>query len=103
MNDTSDRLAGRVAIVTGGGRGIGKRVALAYAREGADVAVVARSTEEITQAAGEIKALGRKGLAIQADVCRPDDAKRLVESPLEPFGKVDVLCNAAGTRAGAPS
>ncbi len=103
MNDTTQRLAGRVAIVTGGGRGIGKRVALAYAREGADVAVVARSSEEITQAAGEIEALGRKGLAIQADVCSPDDANRLVESTLETFGQVDILFNAAGTRAVAPS
>jgi NAD(P)-dependent dehydrogenase (short-subunit alcohol dehydrogenase family) len=66
-------LLDRVAIVTGGGRGIGKAVALAYAREGSDVAVVARTSEEITQTTSEIKDLGRKGLAIQADVRDPED------------------------------
>jgi NAD(P)-dependent dehydrogenase (short-subunit alcohol dehydrogenase family) len=70
---TSPRLLDRVAIVTGGGRGIGKAVALAYAREGSDVAVVARTSEEITQTTSEIKDLGRKGLAIQADVRDPED------------------------------
>ena len=62
------RLLDRVAIVTGGGRGIGRAIALAYAREGADVAVVARSADEIAQTASEIESLGRKGLAVQADV-----------------------------------
>jgi 3-oxoacyl-[acyl-carrier protein] reductase len=66
-------LLDRVAIVTGGGRGIGKAVALAYAREGSHVAVVARTSEEITQTTSEIKDLGRKGLAIQADVRDPED------------------------------
>ena len=97
------RLLDRVAIVTGGGRGIGKAIALAYAREGADVAVVARSRDEIAQAASEIEALGRKGLAVQADVCRPGDVERMVQTTLEAFGRVDILFNAAGVRAVAPS
>lgn len=100
---TTQRLLDRVAIVTGGGRGIGKAVALAYAREGADIAVVARTGEEISQAVFEIKDLGRKGVAIQADVCNPTDVNRLVEAVLETFGKIDVLFNAAGVRAVAPS
>jgi NAD(P)-dependent dehydrogenase (short-subunit alcohol dehydrogenase family) len=97
------RLLDRVAIVTGGGRGIGKAIALAYAREGAALAVVARSRDEIEQTASEIEALGRKALAVQADVSRPDDVKRMVETVLEEFGQVDILFNAAGLRAVAPS
>ena len=97
------RLLDRVAIVTGGGRGIGKAIALAYAREGADVALVARSEAEISQATSEIQALGRKGLAIQADVSKPDDVRRMVAAVLEEFGRVDILFNAAGVRAVAPS
>ena len=80
------RLLDRVAIITGGGRGIGKAIALAYAREGADVVVVARSSGEIAQTAFEIEALGRKGLAVQADVCRPGDVERVVRTTLETFG-----------------
>jgi len=97
------RLLDRVAIVTGGGRGIGKAVALAYAREGARIAVVARSNDEIDQAASEIEALGREAFAVQADVSKPDDVKRMVETVLERFGQVDILFNAAGLRAVAPS
>jgi NAD(P)-dependent dehydrogenase (short-subunit alcohol dehydrogenase family) len=100
---TSPRLLDRVAIVTGGGRGIGKAVALAYAREGSDVAVVARTSEEIAQTTSEIKDLGRQGLAIQADVRDPEDVNRMVEAVLETFGRVDILFNAAGVRAVAPS
>lgn len=97
------RLQGRVAIVTGGGRGIGKAVALAYAREGADVAVVARSSHEIVQAALDIEGLGRRGLAVQADVSEFADVQRMVETVLQEFGRVDILFNAAGVRAVAPS
>lgn len=97
------RLVGRVAIVTGGGRGIGKSVALAYAREGADVVVVARTRHEIEQAAAEIAALGRKSLALETDVCNPEAVQRMVQATLDAFGKVDILFNAAGSRAVAPS
>ena len=97
------RLLDRVAIVTGGGRGIGKAVALAYAREGADIAVVARTSGEIAKTASEIEALGRNGLPLQADVCNPNDVSRMVQAVLGTFGKVDILFNAAGVRAVAPS
>lgn len=101
--DSAMRLKGRVALVTGGGRGIGKAVALAYAREGADVVVVARGRDEVTQAAQEIEALGRRALPVQADVCQPDQVKAMVDATMDRFGRVDILFNAAGTRAVAPS
>ena len=97
------RLLDRVAIVTGGGRGIGKAVALAYAREGADVALVARSREEINTAAAEVEALGRRALALQADVSDEKAVRSMVQTVLESFGRVDILFNAAGVRAVAPS
>ncbi len=99
----SQRLAGRAAIITGGGRGIGKAVALAYAREGADVAVVARSGDEIRQTAAEIEALGKRALAVPADVSSPEAVSRMVSTALEAFGRINILFNAAGARAVAPS
>ncbi len=97
------RLVGRVAIVTGGGRGIGKAVALAYAREGADVVVVARSSAEIKDTVSDLEGPGGRALAVQADVSEPTDVERMVGTVLEEFGKVDILFNAAGVRAVAPS
>jgi NAD(P)-dependent dehydrogenase (short-subunit alcohol dehydrogenase family) len=97
------RLADRVAIVTGGGRGIGKAVALAYARAGADVAVVARTAAEIKRAASEIEALGRGVLALQADVADPAQVRQMVEAVLDWAGRIEILFNAAGVRAVAPS
>ena len=100
---TVHRLADRVAIVTGGGRGIGKAIALAYAQHGAHVAVVARSAQEVAQVAQEIQALGRRALPIRADVRLPADVDRAVTAVLSEFGRVDILFNAAGQRAVAPS
>jgi NAD(P)-dependent dehydrogenase (short-subunit alcohol dehydrogenase family) len=97
------RLAGRTAIVTGGGRGIGKAVALAYAGEGADVAVVARTPDEINGTVQEIAAFGCRGLAVQADVADPAGVARMVQEVKDRFGRIDILFNAAGTRAVAPS
>jgi NAD(P)-dependent dehydrogenase (short-subunit alcohol dehydrogenase family) len=100
---TQQRLAGRVAIITGGGRGIGKAVALAYAREGADIAVIARSGDEITQTAAEIETLGRRALAVPADISKPEAVSNMAQHVLKIFGRIDILFNAAGARAVAPS
>ena len=90
-------LTGKSALVTGGSRGIGKAIALRLAGQGADVAFSYRGNEAAAKAtAGEIEALGRRGLAVQADVTDPEAAEGLVKSVVETFGKVDILVNNAG-------
>ena len=92
------RLAGKVALVTGGGTGIGRACALAFAAEGARVAVnYSRSREEAEQAAADCARAGGAGVAIQADVGRPAEIERLVAETVERWGRIDVLVNNAGT------
>ncbi len=89
-------LTGRVAIVTGGGAGIGRRLALGLAGEGATVEVADISLEAATQVAGEIAAEGGSGTPVGADVTNPADVARLVEEAVSRFGAVDILVNNAG-------
>jgi 3-oxoacyl-[acyl-carrier protein] reductase len=90
-------LSGKAALVTGGSRGIGKAIALRLATQGADVAFSYRGNEAAAVAtAGEIEALGRKALAVQADVSDADAADGLVKAVLEAFGRIDILVNNAG-------
>jgi 3-oxoacyl-[acyl-carrier protein] reductase len=90
-------LSGKSAVVTGGSRGIGKAIALRLAGQGADVAFSYRGNEAAASATvGEIEALGRRGLAVQADVTDPDAAEGLVKAVVDAFGKVDILVNNAG-------
>jgi len=92
-------LEGKSAIVTGGSMGIGRAIAIGLAREGADVAVNFRShDDEANQVVAEIEKLGRRGLAVKADVASFDDAERMVEQVRERFGRLDILvCNAGIT------
>ncbi len=90
-------LKGRVALVTGASRGIGKACALVLAGEGCDVAICARGKEALEKAAEEIKSKGLQVLAVQADVARPEDIKSMVAKTIEKFGRIDVLVNNAGT------
>jgi NAD(P)-dependent dehydrogenase (short-subunit alcohol dehydrogenase family) len=89
-------LAGRNAVVTGAGRGIGRAIALALAAAGADVVVSARSADEIAQLAAEARALGRRALALPCDVTDPAQVARLAESAVAELGAVDILVNNAG-------
>ena len=89
-------LAGRVAIVTGSGRGIGKGIALGFADAGADVVVLARTVSEIEETAAEIRAMGRRSLSIPTDVRRAEQVMNMVKKVVEEFGHVDVLVNNAG-------
>lgn len=90
------RLKDKVAVITGGGRGIGRAVALGFAEEGADVVVCARTQEEIERVAEEVRERGRRALAVVCDVADEDQVKNLVAQTLEAFGRVDVLVNNAG-------
>jgi len=90
------KLKDKVALITGGGRGIGKAVALDYAREGARIAICSRTGAEIETAAKEIKALGTECLAVECDVSLEEPVKKLVEKVQERFGRIDVLINNAG-------
>ena len=89
-------LAGRVAVVTGGGRGIGLAIARALAEDGASVVVSGRDAGRLDAAGKELEALGASSLGVAADVSRREDVDRLVEATRERFGRIDVLVNNAG-------
>jgi 3-oxoacyl-[acyl-carrier protein] reductase len=90
-------LSGKVALVTGGARGIGRGIVLRLAEQGADVAFSYRGNAAAAAAtAGEVEALGRRALAIQADVKEPEAAEAVVKETLAAFAKVDILVNNAG-------
>lgn len=91
------KLQDRVAIVTGAGKGIGSGIALRLAQEGADVVVnYAHSAEGAQQVVVQIQALGRRALAIQADVSKGDQVRAMVTQTLETLGHIDILVNNAG-------
>jgi NAD(P)-dependent dehydrogenase (short-subunit alcohol dehydrogenase family) len=90
------KLQGKTAIVTGASRGIGWEVALAYAREGADVVVSARSEDSLRELVERIAELQQRAIAVTADVGDATDVEKLVNTTVDTFGKVDILCNNAG-------
>lgn len=95
-------LKGRVALVTGGGRGIGREIALAFAREGLAVAVAARTLSQVDDAAQAVRALGAKALALQLDVTDAAATAPAVKAVTDALGPIDVLVNNAGIAESAP-
>jgi NAD(P)-dependent dehydrogenase (short-subunit alcohol dehydrogenase family) len=91
------RLSGKVALITGGGTGIGRAIALAFAREGASVAVAGRRLEKLREVISEIQKRGGAGLAMECDVTSAREVKRAVKGTVERFGRLNVLVNNAGT------
>lgn len=91
------RIDGKVALVTGGSRGIGKAIALALAEAGADVALASRKLPELEATAEEIRKMGRKAVPMQANVRHLPEIDNLVKKAMEEFGRIDILINNAGT------
>ncbi|MDD2440114.1 MAG: SDR family NAD(P)-dependent oxidoreductase [Methanosarcinaceae archaeon] len=89
-------LKGQTAIVTGGGRGLGKAICLAFAREGANLVVAARTTKEIEETARLVRKTGGKALAVRTDVRKEEEVQNLIKKTVEAFGSLEILVNNAG-------
>ena len=100
---TPDANAGKVALITGGGTGIGRATALAFAGSGARVAICGRRPEPLEEAREEIEAAGSECLAVPCDIREPEQARELIDAVLERFERVDVLVNNAGGQFVAPA
>jgi len=97
------RLDGKVAIVTGAGRGIGAEIARGFAEVGAAVVCVARTRDELLRTTGAIEGAGGRALVLDCDLLAPDAAARIVEGALAAFGRLDVLVNNAGGGGHVPT
>jgi len=96
LGEIVGRLEKKIALVTGGGSGIGRSIAIRFAHEGADVSVVDIDVEAAQAVARRVEAEGRKALAVRADVSCPSDVSRAVDRTVHEFGGVDILVNVAG-------
>ena len=90
------RLADKVAIITGAGRGIGRAIALAYAKEGAKLVLAARTASELEETASMTESLGASNLIVPTDISQQEDVERMVQQTVEQYSTVDILVNNAG-------
>ncbi|MGA8211957.1 MAG: SDR family NAD(P)-dependent oxidoreductase [Candidatus Sulfotelmatobacter sp.] len=93
---TAFDLSGKVALITGAGRGIGRSTAIAMAQVGADIAVVSRTQAEVDESAAIVKGFGRRGFAVRYDMSESGAAEAIIEACVAEFGKFDILVNNAG-------
>ncbi|CAH2713427.1 5-keto-D-gluconate 5-reductase [Neobacillus rhizosphaerae] len=96
-------LKGKTAIVTGGGRGLGQQIAVAYAEAGANIVVCSRNLDACQQFSDALKAHGVRSIAFKCDVSNPDDIQHVVDDTVKEFGSIDILVNNSGTSWGAPA
>jgi NAD(P)-dependent dehydrogenase (short-subunit alcohol dehydrogenase family) len=96
-------LSGKIALVTGGSRGLGLQMVRAFAGHGADVIIASRKLDACEEAAAEVRAMGRRALAVSAHVGRWDEIDKLIEAAYAEFGRVDILVNNAGMSPRQPS
>lgn len=90
-------LKGKVALISGASKGLGKAIAEEFAKEGAHVSICARGKEELEETARALRASGVTVLAIQADVAKAEDVQRVIAETIKVLGRIDILVNNAGT------
>jgi NAD(P)-dependent dehydrogenase (short-subunit alcohol dehydrogenase family) len=96
-------LKGKTAIITGGGRGLGQQIAVAYAEAGANVVVCSRNFDACKKFTESLNEKGVRSLALKCDVSNPDEIQLVVDKTLKEFGRIDILVNNSGTSWGAPA
>ena len=96
-------ISGKVAVVTGASSGLGRQFALALAREGANVAILARRVEKLEKVKEEVKALGVDCISVRCDVVDNESIKSAIATVVDHFGRIDILVNNAGVGTGAPA
>ena len=102
MQKETKLLEGKIALITGGGRGIGKSIALAFAGEGADIVITARSDKQLKTVAAKIRSLGRACVTVAADISNDNDVEYVFKNTFDNFGRIDILINNAGIAIDGP-